>query len=130
SLVRRRGPLGVAAVPVASSLMGGQIARAGLAAFQPASVVGQATRAEPTSTIAQAAAIRAKSRGVVTPFWLRLLFPLIAAAVMSAADVRRRPTLACAAYGIVLVAVYGWSTSRSPAFAALVPSARGPALPP
>ena len=100
-----------------------QIAQVGFAVIQPLSVIGQAIQNDPTSTIAQAAAIRAKSRGVVTPFWLRLLFPLTAAAVMSAADVRRRPTLACAAYGIVLVAVYGWSTSRSPAFAALVPTA-------
>ena len=47
---------------------------------------------------------------------------------MSAVDVRRRPALASAAYGVVLVAVYGWSTSRSPAFAALVPAALDTAL--
>ncbi|TMQ25806.1 MAG: hypothetical protein E6K82_05965 [Candidatus Rokuibacteriota bacterium] len=122
-LERRWAPLVVVAVALAISVIGEQIAQVGFAVIQPLSVIGQAIQNDPTSTIAQAAAIRAKSRGVVTPFWLRLLFPLTAAAVMSAADVRRRPTLACAAYGIVLVAVYGWSTSRSPAFAALVPTA-------
>jgi len=122
-LERRWAPLVVVAVALAISVIGEQIAQVGFAVVQPVSVIGQAIQNDPTSTIAQAAAIRAKSRGVVTPFWLRLLFPLTAAAVMSAADVRRRPTLACAAYGIVLVAVYGWSTSRSPAFAALVPTA-------
>ena len=127
-LERRWAPLVVVAVALAISVIGEQIARVGFAVVQPVSVIGQAIQDDPTSTIAQAAAIRAKSRGVVTPFWLRLLFPLTAAAVMSAADVRRRPTLACAAYGIVLVAVYGWSTSRSPAFAALVPAALDTAL--
>ena len=122
-LERRWAPLVVVAVALAISVIGEQIAQVGFAVVQPVSVIGQAIQNDPTSTIAQAAAIRAKSRGVVTPFWLRLLFPLTAAAVMSAADVRRRPTLACTAYGIVLVAVYGWSTSRSPAFAALVPTA-------
>ena len=122
-LERRWAPLVVVAVALAISVIGEQIAQVGFAVVQPVSVIGQAIQNDPTSTIAQAAAIRAKSRGVVTPFWLRLLFPLTAAAVMSAADVRRRPTLACAAYGFVLVAVYGWSTSRSPAFAALVPTA-------
>ena len=32
-------------------------------------------------------------------------------------DVRRRPVSACVAYGVALFALYGWSTSRSPAFA-------------
>jgi len=127
-LERRWAPLVVVAVALAISVIGEQIARVGFAVVQPVSVIGQAIQDDPTSTIAQAAAIRAKSRGVVTPFWLRLLLPLIAAAVMSAVDVRRRPALASAAYGVVLVAVYGWSTSRSPAFAALVPAALDTAL--
>ena len=55
--------------------------------------------------------------------WLRLLLPLASAAVLAALDVRRRPVLAGAAYGIALVVLYGWSIGRSPAFAPLVPSA-------
>ena len=55
--------------------------------------------------------------------WLRLLLPLASAAVLAVFDVRRRPALAGAAYGIALVALYGWSIGRSPAFAPLVPSA-------
>ena len=43
--------------------------------------------------------------------------------MLAAIDVRRRPGLAGAAYGIALVALYGWSTSKTPAFAPLVPSA-------
>jgi len=81
-LERRWAPLVVVAVALAISVIGEQIARVGFAVVQPVSVIGQAIQDDPTSTIAQAAAIRAKSRGVVTPFWLRLLFPLIAAAVM------------------------------------------------
>src|SRR5439155_10818875 len=62
-------------------------------------------------------------RGAITPLWLRLLLPLGAAAMLSLLDVRRRPALAGAAYGVALLALYGWSISTSPAFAPLVPSA-------
>src|SRR5919108_5167262 len=121
-LAHRWAPLAVVAVALAISVGGEQIARVGFAVVQPVSVIDEAIQKDPTSPIAQAAAIRAKSRGVVTPFWLRLLFPLTAAAVMSALDVRRRPALASAAYGVVLVVAYGWSTLKSPAFAPLAPT--------
>jgi hypothetical protein len=38
-------------------------------------------------------------------------------------DPRRRPAAACVGYGVALLALYGWSTSHSPAFQPLVPSA-------
>jgi hypothetical protein len=127
-LGQRWAPLAVVAVALAVSMAGEQIARVGFALVQPVSVIDEAIQKDPTSTIAQAAAIRARSRGVVTPFWLRLLFPLTAAAVMSAIDVRRRPAACGAAYGVVLVAVYGWSTMQSPAFAPLAPAAAETAI--
>src|SRR5262249_61433344 len=72
---------------------------------------------------ARAGATREKSRGSQAPLWLRLLLPVAAVAVLTVIDVRRRPGAAGAVYGIALVALYGWSTSRAPAFAPLVPSA-------
>jgi hypothetical protein len=48
---------------------------------------------------------------------------VLAAAVMAALDPRRRPIVAGVGYGVALLALYGWSTSHSPAFAPLVPSA-------
>ena len=122
-LGRRWAPVALVATALAISMGGELIARAGFAVLQPVSVIGEAIVKDPTSTIAQAAAIREKSRGTITPLWLRLLLPLGAAAVMSLFDVRRRAALAGAAYGVALLALYGWSTSHSPAFAPLVPSA-------
>ncbi|HET7340885.1 MAG TPA: hypothetical protein VFL90_05435, partial [Methylomirabilota bacterium] len=118
----------IVAIALAISIAGEEIAQAGFAVLQPVSVIGEAIAKDPGSTIAQAAAIRARSRGAITPLWLRLVLPLGAAAAMSAVDPRRRPALAGAAYGVALVALYGWSTSRSPAFAPLVPSATENAL--
>src|SRR5207248_8723700 len=63
-LERRWAPLLVVAVALAISVIGEQIARVGFAVVQPVSVIGQAIQDDPTSTIAQAAAIRAKRRGV------------------------------------------------------------------
>jgi len=127
-LGRRWAPIAVVATSLAISIAGERIAQAGFAIVQPVSVIEQEIAKDPTSTIAQAATIRAKSRGALTPFWLRLLLPLAAAAVLSAIDVRRRPGVAGAAYGIALVALYGWSTSKTPAFAPLVPSAAETAI--
>jgi hypothetical protein len=127
-LGHRWAPIAVVATALAISIAGERIAQAGFAVVQPVSVIEEEIAKDPTSTIAQAATIRAKSRGALTPFWLRLLLPLAAAAVLSAIDVRRRPGLAGAAYGIALVALYGWSTSHTPAFAPLVPSAAETAI--
>jgi len=118
----RWAPVALVATSLLVSLSGEQIARVGFAIVQPVSVIEQEIAKDPTSAIAQAAAIREKTRGFLVPLWLRLLLPVAAAAVLTALDVRRRPGLAGAAFGVALVALYGWSTSRSPAFAPLVPS--------
>jgi len=120
---RRWAPVAVVLVAVVISLLGEQIARVGFAVVQPESVIGEEIQKDPTSPIALAAAIRAKNRGAGIPMAVRLLLPVLAAAVMAAVDPRRRPALACVAYGVALLALYGWSTSHSPAFTPLVPSA-------
>jgi hypothetical protein len=119
----RWAPVALVTTSLLISLSGEQIARVGFAVVQPVSVIDQEIAKDPTSAIAQAAAIRAKARGSSVPLGLRLLLPVAAAATLVALDVRRRPGLAGAAFGMALVALYGWSTSRSPAFAPLVPSA-------
>jgi hypothetical protein len=120
---RRWAPVAVVLVAVAISLLGEQIARGGFAIVQPESVIGEEIQKDPTSPIALAAAIRAKSRGAGIPMAVRLMLPMLAAAVMAAVDPRRRPGFAGVAYGVALLVLYGWSTSHSPAFAPLVPSA-------
>jgi hypothetical protein len=122
-LGQRWAPLAVVAVALAISIAGEQIAQAGFAIVQPVSVIADEIAKDPNSAIAQAAAIRAKSRGASAPFWMRLLLPLATAAMLTLVDVRRRPGAAGAAYGVALVAIYGWWISGSPAFAPLVPSA-------
>jgi hypothetical protein len=117
----RWAPVALVAMSLLISLAGEQIARVGFAIVQPVSVIDAEIAKDPTSAIAQAAAIREKARGSSVPLWLRLLLPVGAAGVLAALDVRGRPGLAGAAFGVALVALYGWSTSRSPAFAPLVP---------
>ena len=121
-LDRRWAPLAVVVVSLAVSMVGEQVARAGFALLQPVSVLAEEIQKDPTSPIAMAAAIRAKTRGAGVPLAIRLLLPLLAAAVMTAVDVRRRTALACVAYGVAVLALYGWSTSHNPAF---VPPAAG-----
>ena len=123
ALGRRWAPIAVVLVSLGISMSGEYVARAGFALTQPVSVIAEEIARDPTSAIAQAAAIREKSRGSLTPLWLRLLLPVAAVTVLTVIDVRRRPAIAGAAYGIALVALYGWSTSRAPAFAPLVPAA-------
>jgi hypothetical protein len=120
---RRWALVAVVVVALGVTLAGEQVARVGFAFLQPESVIGEAIERDPASPIALAAAIRARNRGGGLPLAGRLLLPVLAAAVMAAADPRRRPALACVACGVALLALYGWSTSRSPAFAPLVPSA-------
>jgi hypothetical protein len=121
-LDRRWAPLAAVAVSLAVSAVGEQIARAGFDVLRPESVIAEEVRKDPTSPIALAAEIRQKSRGAGMPMPLRLLLPLVAAGAMTAVDVRRRPTTACIAYGLAILALYGWSTSQSPAFRPLVPT--------
>jgi hypothetical protein len=120
---RRWTPVAIVVVAVGISTLGEQIARVGFAVVQPESVIGDEIRKDPTSPIALAAAIRAKSRGAGLPTAVRLALPVLAAALMTGLDPRRRPIAACVAYGIALFALYGWSITYSPAFAPLVPSA-------
>ncbi len=120
---RRWTPVAIVVVALGVSIVGEQIARVGFEILQPESVIGEEIEKDPTSPIALAAAIRAKSRGAGMPQPIRLLLPVLAAAVMTAVDPRRRPAAACVAYGLALLALYGWSTSHSPAFQPLVPSA-------
>lgn len=122
-LGQRWAPIAVVATALVISVTGERIAQAGFAIVQPVSVITEAIAKDPNSAIAQAAAIRAKSRGASAPLWPRLLLPLATAAVLTLVDLRRRPGAAGAAYGVALVAVYGWWISGSPAFAPLVPSA-------
>ena len=121
-LGRRWAPIAVVAAALAMSVSGELIAQAGFELVRPVSVIGEAIAKDPTSAIAQAAEIRAKSRGFSAPLWLRLLLPLASVAALVVIDVRRRPGAAGAAYGVAMVLLYGWSTSRAPAFAPLVPS--------
>jgi hypothetical protein len=121
-LDRRWAPVAVVAVSLAVSLGGERLARAGFDLLEPVSVLGEEIQKDPTSPIALAAQIREKSRGAGMPLPVRLLLPLAAALVMCALDARRRPTVACVAYGVAILALYGWATGRSPAFAPLVPS--------
>jgi hypothetical protein len=120
---RRWVPVAIIAVALAITFVGEQVARVGFAIVQPESVLGEEIAKDPTSPIALAAAIRAKSRGAGLPMPIRLLLPVVAAAVMAALDPRRRPATAGIGYGVALLILYGWSTSHSPAFAPLVPSA-------
>jgi hypothetical protein len=122
-LERRWAPLAVIVVALGITLGGEQIARVGFAILQPESVIAEAIEKDPTSAIALAATIRARSGGGGVPLAIRLLLPVLAAAAMTAVDPRRRPAPACVAYGLALLVLYGWSTSRSPAFQPLVPSA-------
>jgi len=120
---RRWTPVAVVVVALGVSLLGEQIARVGFEIVKPESVIGEEIQKDPTSAIAMAAAIRAKSRGASMAQSIRYLMPILAAAVMAAANPRGRPVAACIAYGVALLVLYGWSTSHSPAFQPLIPSA-------
>ena len=122
-LDRRWAPVAVVLVALGIALAGDQIARVGFAIVQPESVIDEEIQKDPTSPIALAATIRTRSQGAGLPQPVRLMLPVLAALVMTVVDPRRRPAAACVAYGIALLGLYGWSTSHSPAFASLVPSA-------
>ena len=121
-LDRRWAPLAVVAGSLLISLGGDQLARAGFAIMQPVSVLGEEISKDPTSAIAINAQIRAKNRGATGPLWLRLFLALAAAGVLTVVDLRRRAAVACMAYGVALLVLYGWYVAGSAAFAPLVPS--------
>ena len=121
-LDRRWAPLAVVAGSLLISLGGEQLARAGFAIVQPVSVIGEEIMKDPTSAIAVNAQIRAKNRGATGPLWLRVFLALAAAGVLTVVDLRRRAAVACMAYGVALLVLYGWYVAGSAAFAPLVPS--------
>jgi hypothetical protein len=114
---RRWAPVALVVISLTISLIGAQITRVGFAILQPVSVLDEEIRKDPASPIAMAATIREKNRAAGVPAPIRLLLPVVAAVVMAAVGVGRRPVAACVAYGVAILMLYGWSTSRSPAFA-------------
>jgi len=121
-LGRRWAPLALVVVSLAASLIGEQIARVGFAIIQPEPVITEEIKKDPTSPIALAAEIREKNRGSGPPWVVRLMLPLVAAAVLVVADLRRRPAAACIAYGVAMLALFGWSIGQTPAFRPMAPS--------
>ena len=94
----------------------------GFAIIKPEPVITEEITKDPTSPIALAAQIREKNRGSGPPWVVRLMLPVVAAAVLVVADLRRRSAVACVAYGIVMLALFGWSIGQTPAFSPLAPS--------
>jgi hypothetical protein len=127
-LDRRWAPLALVVVSLAASLVGEQIARAGFAVIKPVPVITEEIKKDPTSPIALAAEIREKNRGAGPPWVVRLMLPVVAAAVLVAVDLRRRPAAACIAYGVTMLALFGWSIGRTPAFRPLAASPAETAL--
>jgi hypothetical protein len=121
-LDRRWAPLALVVVSLAASLVGEQIARVGFAIIKPEPVITEEIKKDPTSPIALAAEIREKNRGAGPPWVVRLMLPVVAAAVLVVADLRRRPAVACVAYGGTMLALFGWSIGQTPAFRPLAPS--------
>jgi hypothetical protein len=121
-LDRRWAPVALVVVSLAASLVGEQIARAGFAIIRPVPVITEEIKKDPTSPIALAAEIREKNRGAGPPWVVRLMLPVIAAAVVVAVDLRRRPAAACIAYGVTMLALYGWSIGQTPAFRPMAPA--------
>ena len=121
-LDRRWASVALVVVSLAASLIGEQIARVGFAIIQPEPVITEEIKKDPTSPIALAAEIREKNRGAGPPWVVRLMLPVIAAAVVVAMDLRRRPAAACIAYGVTMLALYGWSIGQTPAFRPMAPA--------
>ena len=127
-LDRRWAPVALVVVSLAASLIGEQIARVGFAVMKPVPVITEEIKKDPTSPIALAAEIREKNRGAGPPWVVRLLLPAVAAAALVALDLRRRPAAACIAYGVTMLALYGWSIGQTPAFRPMAPAAVETAL--
>jgi len=121
-LDRRWAPVALVVVSLAASLVGEQIARVGFAVVKPVPVITEEIKKDPTSPIALAAEIREKNRGAGPPWMVRLMLPVVAAAVVVAVDLRRRPAAACIAYGATMLALYGWSIGQTPAFRPMAPA--------
>jgi hypothetical protein len=107
----------------ALGIAGQQIARGGFALLQPVSVIDEAVAQDTSSPIAVGREIAAKNQAVPPPPWaLRLVLPLVPAALMTLADPRRRPGVAAIVYGMSVFAAYAWFLSSLPAYAPLIPN--------
>jgi hypothetical protein len=120
-LDRRWAPLALVVISLAVSLIGEQIARVGFAIIKPEPVITEEIKKDPTSPIALAAQIREKNRGAGPPWIVRLMVPVVAAGVLVVTDLGRRPAVACVAYGIAMLGLFGWSIGQTPAFSPLAP---------
>jgi hypothetical protein len=129
-LTGRRGtPLALLLVVATSTVVGGQVARAGFAWFQPISVVEEEIVKDPTSPIALAHEIARKNGGAPGESGsFLMLLALIPAVVMVVLDPRRRPVAASVGWAVTLFVSYGASLARSPAFRPMAPGAAATAV--
>jgi hypothetical protein len=117
----RWAPVFAVLVSVGVGLGGQQVSRAGFAIVAPVSFIEEEIAKDPTSALAVGREIATKNRAAPAGWLLRLLLPLIPAALLSAVDARRRPLAATLVYGVALFAVYAWFLTTLPAYAPLAP---------
>jgi hypothetical protein len=120
----RWAPVFAVLVSVGVGLGGQLVSRAGFAIVEPVSFIEEEIAKDPMSALAVGREIAAKNRAASAGWLLRVLLPLIPAALLAVADSRRRPLGATVGYGVALFAVYAWFMTTMPAYAPLVP---GPA---
>jgi hypothetical protein len=124
----RWAPVFAVLVSVGVSLAGQQVSRAGFAIVEPVSFIEEEVAKDPTSALAVGREITEKNRAVPTSWVLRLLLPLIPAALLGVADARRRPVGATIVYGVGLFAAYAWLMTTLPAYAPLAPGSGATAV--
>jgi hypothetical protein len=117
----RWAPVFAVLVAVGVSLGGQLVSRAGFAIVEPVSFIEEEIAKDSTSALAVGREIAAKNRAAPAGWLLRLLLPLIPAALLAAADARRRPLGATIVYGVALFAVYAWFSTTLPAYAPVAP---------
>jgi hypothetical protein len=83
---------------------------------------------DPTSALAVGREIAAKNRAAPAGWLLRLLLPMIPAALLAVADARRRPLGATIVYGVALFGAYAWFLTTLPAYAPLAPGPTATAM--
>jgi hypothetical protein len=117
----RWAPVFAVLVAVGVSLGGQLVSRAGFAIVEPVSFIEEEVAKDPTSALAVGREIAAKNRAAPAGWLLRLLLPLIPAALLAVADARRRPLGATIVYGVALFAVYAWFSTTLPAYSPVAP---------
>ena len=126
---RRWTPIVLLLIVTASTLVGGQIARAGFAWLQPVSVIEEEILKDPTAPIALAHEIARKNgTAPADAGGVLMLMALIPAVGMVGLDPRRRPIVASVGWAVALFAIYGASLARSPAFRPMAPGAAATAV--